>query len=66
VSDSNAGMLRYLASLQLVPGARVTMLERAPFGGPLRLRIENDDSSREHAIGSELADTVQVVVASRG
>jgi DtxR family Mn-dependent transcriptional regulator len=58
-------MLRYLASLQLAPGARVTLIERAPFGGPLRLRIENADSSSEQAIGSKLADTVQVVVATR-
>jgi DtxR family transcriptional regulator, Mn-dependent transcriptional regulator len=65
VSDDNAEMLRYLASLQLVPGARVTLLERAPFGGPLRLRIENADSADEHAVGSELANVVQVVVATR-
>ena len=65
VSDDNAEMLRYLASLHLVPGARVTLLERAPFGGPLRLRIETDDSSGEHAVGSELADAVRVVVATR-
>jgi DtxR family Mn-dependent transcriptional regulator len=58
-------MLRYLASLQLAPGARVTLLERAPFGGPLRLRIENAGASSEQSIGSELADTVQVVVATR-
>jgi DtxR family Mn-dependent transcriptional regulator len=65
VSDDNAEMLRYLASLQLAPGARVTLLERAPFGGPLRLRIENAGASSEQSIGSELADTVQVVVATR-
>ncbi|HEX6542970.1 MAG TPA: metal-dependent transcriptional regulator [Ktedonobacterales bacterium] len=65
VSDDNSDMLRYLASLQLVPGARVTLLERAPFGGPLRLRIENADVFSEHAVGSELADAVQVVVAAR-
>lgn len=65
VSDDNPDMLRYLASLQLVPGARVTLLERAPFGGPLQLRIENADTVNEHSVGSELADTVQVVVATR-
>jgi DtxR family Mn-dependent transcriptional regulator len=64
VSDDNADMLRYLASLQLVPGAQVTLLERTPFGGPLRLRIENAGTVTEYAVGSELADTVQVVVAN--
>jgi len=65
VNDDNADMLRYLASLQLVPGARVTLLERAPFGGPLRLRIENAGVSGEQSVGIALAATVQVVVASR-
>lgn len=65
VSDDNPEMLRYLAALKLVPGARVTLLERTPFGGPLRLRIEHDDSTSEQAVGSELADTVQVVLAAR-
>jgi DtxR family Mn-dependent transcriptional regulator len=65
VRDDDAEMLRYLASLRLVPGARITLLEREPFGGPLRLRIENDGVVSEHAIGNELASTVQVMVASR-
>ena len=65
VRDDNADMLRYLASLRLAPGARVTLLERAPFGGLLRLRIEDADSSAEQTVGGELADAVQVVVASR-
>lgn len=65
VRDDDAEMLRYLASLRLVPGARITLLEREPFGGPLRLRIENDGVVSEHAVGNELASTVQVMVASR-
>ena len=64
VNDDNAEMLRYLAALRLAPGARVTLLERAPFGGPLRLRIENDETASEESVGNELADTVQVMVAA--
>jgi DtxR family Mn-dependent transcriptional regulator len=64
VNDDNAEMLRYLAALRLGPGVRVTLLERAPFGGPLRLRIENDGTASEQSVGSELADAVQVMVAA--
>lgn len=64
VNDDNAEMLRYLAALRLAPGARVTLLERAPFGGPLRLRIEREGMAREESVGSELADAVQVMVAA--
>jgi DtxR family Mn-dependent transcriptional regulator len=56
VSDEDAGRLRYLGSLGLKPGARVQLLERAPFGGLLRLKV----GARERTIGAELADTVLV------
>ncbi|MBA3559067.1 MAG: metal-dependent transcriptional regulator [Gemmatimonadaceae bacterium] len=59
VSDDDASRLRYLGELGLVPGARVTMLERAPFGGPIRLRLRK----AECAIGPELAGSVWVEVA---
>ncbi len=62
VSDENAERLRYLGSLGLKPGARVQLLERAPFGGLLRLKV----GSRERTIGVELADTVLVERSGSG
>jgi DtxR family transcriptional regulator, Mn-dependent transcriptional regulator len=56
VSDDSADRLRYLEELGLTPGARVQLLERAPFGGPLRLKI----GAREQLVGAELASTVLV------
>jgi DtxR family Mn-dependent transcriptional regulator len=56
VSDEDAERLRYLGSLGLRPGARVQLLDRAPFGGPLRLRV----GAKEQVIGAELAGTVLV------
>ncbi len=64
VSDDNPEMLRYLASLGLVPGMPVRLVERAPFGGPLRLEVGAGESPDTQAIGPELAATVQVEVAS--
>jgi DtxR family transcriptional regulator, Mn-dependent transcriptional regulator len=51
VSDEDPEALRYLARLNLVPGARVEVLERTPFRGPLRLRVDD----REEMVGLELA-----------
>jgi DtxR family Mn-dependent transcriptional regulator len=56
VSDEDAGRLRYLAELGLRPGTRVQLLERAPFGGVLRLKV----GAHERTIGRDLADVVLV------
>jgi DtxR family Mn-dependent transcriptional regulator len=56
VSDRDAAMLRYLVTLGLVPGARVVVVERAPFGGPLTVRI----GRRRFALDPALAERVRV------
>lgn len=60
VSDRDAGMLRYLASLGFFPGATVQILEKAPYEGPLRVRV----GQVEHAVGRELARHVLVSAAT--
>lgn len=42
--------LRYLASLGLMPDVRFEILGRAPFNGPMRLRVERE----EVVLGAEL------------
>ena len=39
VSDEDGGLLRHLAELSLVPGAEVTVIDRAPYGGALTLDV---------------------------
>ncbi len=39
VRDQNPELLRHLETLGLLPNAEVMVLERMPFGGPLRLRV---------------------------
>lgn len=56
VSDKNPALLRYLAGIALQPGAEVTMLSRAPFEGPLTLRI----GKNEQVVGPNLAAQVLV------
>ncbi len=55
-------MLQYLQSLGLVPGARVTVVAIAPFGGVVTVRVRSeavgDDAT--HALGAELAERIFV------
>ena len=51
VDATQADRLRYLASLGLKPGTRLTVQEHQPFNGPITIRTEQ----QELAIGHELA-----------
>lgn len=59
VSDTDAERLRYLGTLGLYPDADITVLERMPFNGPLRVKVGDD----EHVLGLELADAIHVNAA---
>jgi DtxR family Mn-dependent transcriptional regulator len=56
VPNHDDELLRYLSSLALVPGKKVTLKRAEPFGGPLVLRV----GKAEHAISRELADGIAV------
>jgi DtxR family Mn-dependent transcriptional regulator len=53
--------LQYLAEIGLVPGAPFELVNRAPFNGPLRLKIGSDRP--EQVIGVELAAALWVISA---
>ena len=56
VSDWDREQLRYLRKSGLVPGAAVTIVEKAPFDGPITLEI----NGKTTAIAKELADGIGV------
>lgn len=56
VSDDDAEKLRYLGSIGFFPDAVISVIERLPFNGPLRVRI----GKHEHIVGGELADAIHV------
>ncbi|MGQ0537676.1 MAG: metal-dependent transcriptional regulator [Gemmatimonadaceae bacterium] len=58
VSDEDPELLRYLAKLGLRPGAEVAILEKAPFGGPISLRVAPDGAAVQ--IGATLAALIRV------
>jgi DtxR family Mn-dependent transcriptional regulator len=58
VDDDDPGLLRYLATLDIRPGNPVTVLEVAPYGGSISVRV----GDREHALGPQAAAQVFVHV----
>ena len=56
MSDERRDLLRYLASLGLLPETPVSVEEVAPFGGPLLVRI----GRARYALGREVAAKVFV------
>jgi DtxR family transcriptional regulator, Mn-dependent transcriptional regulator len=56
VRDEDPAALRYLAELNLTPGAELTLTERGPFNGPLYIRV----GDQNHIVSPELAQSVQV------
>lgn len=56
VSDDDPEMLRYLAELAIIPGTELVVVSRAPYEGPISLRI----SGHLLAIGPALASQVMV------
>jgi DtxR family Mn-dependent transcriptional regulator len=56
VDDASPDLLRYLATLKLVPGQRVMLRERAPFDGPLHVQV----GDQTVAIGKQTAAAIRV------
>ncbi len=58
ISDSDPEMLRYLGERGIAPGARLEVVEKQPFGGPLFVRF----GSTRHVVGGALARAMRVEV----
>jgi DtxR family Mn-dependent transcriptional regulator len=59
VPDGDPELLRYLASLGIVPDQPVVLVGRAPFDGPVTIEV----AGARHAIGRALAEQIQVAAA---
>ena len=62
VDASHADRLRYLATLGLKPGTRLTVVDQQPFNGPLTIHTDTQD----HIIGHELANALLCAPAQPG
>ena len=56
VSDSDPGMLRFLADRGIAPGDRFEVVDKQPFDGPLFVRFGED----VHVLGGQLACAMRV------
>jgi DtxR family Mn-dependent transcriptional regulator len=56
VSDKDPEMLRYLGKIGIFPDVELQVIEKAPFGGPLTVRI----GKIEHHLGSGLTDSILI------
>ena len=61
VSDRNPEMLRYMEEIGLQLGTRVEVREKAPFSGPLQLKINAD---KVKSLGLEVANNIFVDLAN--
>ncbi|HET8770435.1 MAG TPA: metal-dependent transcriptional regulator [Gemmatimonadaceae bacterium] len=58
MSDRDPEFLRYLDGMGIRPGARVRVTARAPFSGPITLKVEGERGT--HAVGTGVASQVYV------
>jgi DtxR family transcriptional regulator, Mn-dependent transcriptional regulator len=59
VTEEFPEILRYLAQIGLRPGVKLTLVRKAPLGGPLTVELDG----AQHAISLELAGLVTVLAA---
>ncbi|GCF08823.1 metal-dependent transcriptional regulator [Dictyobacter arantiisoli] len=64
VSDQDPEKLCYLGQLGLYLGCSIELISRAPFGGPLGIRVGEVPTQSEHMLGIELADHIIVTSPS--
>ncbi len=60
VCDDDSEVLRYVASLGIIPKARITLAEKAPFDGPIYVRVMLNGEAQVHALGQRVASQVFV------
>ena len=56
ISDAEPEMLRYLAAREIVPGTRLRVVDKQPFGGPLFVEVAGET----YALGGQLATSMRV------
>ena len=54
VSDWDSEQLHYLQELGLVPGTQVTVIDKAPFNGPLTLQLDQKTIAIAQNIAQEI------------
>jgi len=61
ITEEKPDFLRYLDTIGLAPGASIEVLKKAPFDGPITLKV----GGVSHALGHAMASIIQVKRTSR-
>lgn len=61
VDDQDPELLRYLGKMGIYPGTDVELVDRAPFNGPLILKIGQE----KHTLGYQAAQSILVVLKNQ-
>lgn len=54
VKDQDPELLRYLEKTGVIPGVKLTVIEKAPFDGPLKVLLEDEEQTIGHGIASQI------------
>lgn len=56
ITDENSDLLQYFGALGLKPEVSLEVIEKAPFNGPITVRVDN----KNHALSREIAGLIRV------
>ncbi|GAA0518973.1 transcriptional regulator [Saccharopolyspora subtropica] len=62
VWDTDSELLRYLTQHGMTLGARIEVVERKPFGGPLVVRVGEPPNTETEFVGGEIATALSISV----
>lgn len=54
VKDQDPDLLRYLEKTGVIPGVKLTVIEKAPFDGPLKVLLENEEQTIGHGVARQI------------
>lgn len=54
VKDQDPELLRYLEKTGVIPGVKLTILEKAPFEGPITVLLENEEKTLGYSIARQI------------
>ncbi len=54
VKDQDPELLRFLEKTGVIPGVKLTVLEKTPFDGPIKVRLENEEATLGHHVASSV------------
>ena len=58
VKDQDPELLRYLEKIGVLPGSKIEVMEKAPFNGPVKVKLENKE---QQVLGQAVAREIYLI-----